>query len=72
MVKFVVSCCVVSKQVEVPTILVSVESTGSWLPLSANCVSSSSGDIAQYCLNLPIYTAHALTLATCSYALLFE
>ena len=31
MVKFVVSCCVVSKQVEVSTVLVSVESTGSWL-----------------------------------------
>ena len=30
-VKFVVSCCVVSKQVEVSTILVSVKSTGSWL-----------------------------------------
>ena len=30
-VKFVVSCCVVSKQVEVSTILASVESTGSWL-----------------------------------------
>ena len=30
-VKFVISCCVVSKQVEVSTILASVESTGSWL-----------------------------------------
>ena len=30
-VKFVVSCCVVSQQVEVSTILVSVESTGPWL-----------------------------------------
>ena len=30
-VKFIISCCVVSKQVEVSTILVSVESTGSWL-----------------------------------------
>ena len=30
-VKFVVSCCVVSNQVEVSTILVSVESTGPWL-----------------------------------------
>jgi len=30
-VKFVVSCCVVSKQVKVSTILASVESTGSWL-----------------------------------------
>ena len=30
-VKFVVSCCVVSKQVELSTILASVESTGSWL-----------------------------------------
>ena len=30
-VKFVVSCCVVFKQVEVSTILASVESTGSWL-----------------------------------------
>ena len=31
MVKFVISCCVVSKQVEVSTIFVSVESTGPWL-----------------------------------------
>ena len=30
-VKFVVSCCVVSKPVEVTTILASVESIGSWL-----------------------------------------
>ena len=30
-VKFVISCCVVSKQVEASTILVLVESTGSWL-----------------------------------------
>ena len=30
-VKFVVSCCVVSEQLEVSTILVSVESTGTWL-----------------------------------------
>ena len=30
-VKFVVPCCVVSKHVEVSTILASVESTGSWL-----------------------------------------
>ena len=30
-VKFVVSCCVVSKQDKVSTILVSVESTGPWL-----------------------------------------
>ena len=29
--KFVVSCCVVSEQLEVSTILVSVESTGTWL-----------------------------------------
>ena len=33
MVKFVVSCCIVFKQVEVSTILVSVNSTGSWLVL---------------------------------------
>ena len=33
MVKFVISCFVVSKQVEVSTILVSVESTGPWLLL---------------------------------------
>ena len=31
MVKFVVSCCVVPKQVEGSTILISVESTGPWL-----------------------------------------
>ena len=31
MVKFVVSYCIVFKQVEVSTILASVESTGSWL-----------------------------------------
>ena len=30
-VKFVISCCVVFKQIEVYTILVSVKSTGSWL-----------------------------------------
>ena len=30
-VKFAVSCCVVSKQIEVFTALASVESTGSWL-----------------------------------------
>ena len=43
MVKFVVSCCVVFKQVEVSTILASVESTGSWLhadtcPMFVRCV----------------------------------
>jgi len=37
-VKFVVSRCVVSKQVEVSTTLASVESTGSWLLVHCLCV----------------------------------
>ena len=43
-VKFVVSCCVVSKQVEVSTI---IESTGSWLH-AGTC------SVAQYPSNSPI------------------
>ena len=57
-VKFVISCCVVSKQVEVTIILASVESTGSWLHacmyLSGVCALSSSRDIARYRSNSPI------------------
>ena len=56
MVKFVISCCVVSKQVQVSTILASVESTGSWLhagtcPVFVHCVGL---EIARYPSNSPI------------------
>ena len=51
MVKFVVSCCVVSKQDEVSTILISVDSTGPlatrWY-LSGVCVLCSSRDISVF------------------------
>ena len=62
-VKFVVSYCVVFKQVEVSTILSSVESTGSWLNAGtcAVFVHWISRDIAQYRSNSPIYTAHKST-----------
>ena len=48
--KFVVSCCVVFKQVEVYTILVSVKSAGSWLHAGTCPVYKevSSNDIVQY------------------------
>ena len=63
-VKFVVSYRVVFKQVEVSTILASVESTGSWLHAGICPVFmrwNSSRDIAQYRSNSPIYTAHKST-----------
>ena len=63
-VKFVVSYCIVSKQVEVSTILILVESTGSWLHADTCSVFVRWVGLEIYCtisFELTYFTAHKST-----------